>query len=548
MRETMKVTGRYLWLPIKRDVPETAMAFYAGERKIQELYLGITEGEPDFYAWFDTRPYLGSDLTLEGDYNKGWFERVRISDEKPHNPTKNRPLIHYAPQFGWLNDPNGLIFYKGTYHIYHQHNPYGVIWENIHWGHTQTKDFIHFTQTEDVLLPDEAGPIFSGTSVLDKHNSLGMGRDAIVCFYTSAGGRSRWSCKQPFTQKIAVSVDGGRTLEKLRNFTLPHMKDENRDPKVLYHEESKAYIMVLYITGDTFYFLRSEDLLHWEKIQELTVPGMWECPDFFPMTCEEDGTAKWALWSADGYYCLGEFDGMEFRPDREQGEEGIKPYAMYEMILDDEKKADSETVRAYAAQTFQGADDRILQMSWITSAKKGKNYAGLLSLPAELCLRRAGEGYRICMDPAREMEKLRKETYEIVLGPDQWQPIHEKNFYEGSGRPVELEINIMKESQENAFLELSVFHTALQINMAENELKIGPHKIGLLKGRNNDIRLYGDTDVFELFVCGGLKYAVVNNESDSLNGTIDLKYSGLTGNIRLHVLDAIEFEEEKQWI
>ncbi|MEY8353500.1 glycoside hydrolase family 32 protein [Lachnospiraceae bacterium 54-53] len=545
MRETIKIKGRYLWLPIKRDVTDTAIAFFDGERKIQELYVGITEGEPDFYAWFDAGSFLEKDLVLEGDFKKEWFDRVRVSDEKPRNPTKNRPLLHYAPQFGWMNDPNGLICCDETYHIYHQHNPYGVTWENIHWAHTRTKDFIHFTQTEDVLFPDEEGPVFSGTAVLDKHNSLGMGKEAAAFFYTSAGGRSRWSSGHSFTQKIAVSRDGGETLVKFKDFTLPHMEEENRDPKVFYHEETNSYIMILFISGHTFYFFRSADLLCWEKIQELTVPGMWECPDFFHLKCEGDGTGKWVLWSADGYYCLGDFDGRGFYPERETKEGPVKQQAMYEMILDEENKADRGTVRAYAAQTFQGTAGRVLQLSWITSTKKDKNYAGILSLPAELSLRSIGGEYRICMNPAAEMEKFRKETHEFLLKETADRlPILEKCLYEGSGHPIELEIHIAEESRRDGYLKLSIFHNALEIRMNGNELKIGPHKIGLLKERDSCIRLYADTDVLELFASGGLKYAVADNAGDSLNGTVDLTSSGITGSIRLHVLETIGFEEE----
>lgn len=276
MKKTISITGRYLWIPITPGAKDSIVSFYLNGKKIQEMCIETGEEEPRFYAWFDAEAYPGSTMTLEGDYEERWFENVVVRDEKPCNPGKSRPLIHYASEFGRINDPNGLIYHKGVYHIYHQHNPYGVRWENMHWGHTSTPDFLSYSQTEDVLCPDEEGPIFSGTAILDQNNCLGTGADTIAYFYTSAGGRSHWSKDHWFTQKMAVSMDQGKTLKKREKFVLPHIKEENRDPKVFYHKESNAYIMVLYISDDTFYFFRSKDLIEWEKIQEIAVPGMWE--------------------------------------------------------------------------------------------------------------------------------------------------------------------------------------------------------------------------------------------------------------------------------
>jgi fructan beta-fructosidase len=549
LKKTISITGRYLWIPITPGAKDTIVSFYLKDEKIQEMCIEAGEEGPCFYTWFDAAAYQGSAMTLEGDYKERWFENVVVREERPCNPGKNRPLIHYAPAFGWLNDPNGLIYHKGVYHIYHQHNPYGVRWENMHWAHTSTPDFLSYTETEDVLFPDEEGPIFSGTAILDQNNCLGSGADAIAYFYTSAGGRSHWSKDHLFTQKMAVSTDHGVTLKKRKEIVLPHIKEENRDPKVFYHKESSSYIMVLYVFDDTFYFFRSKDLIKWEKIQEITVPGMWECPDFFPLTCEEDGVKKWVLWSADGYYCLGEFDGKCFLAQKNKEGKGFARYQLYDINRDGGNKVDRNFVRPYAAQTFQETGDRMLQLSWITSVKKDRNYAGMLSLPGELGLTASSDGYRICINPAKELEKLRSETFETVLETveDQASGLSSVSLYSGEGQALEMELTFL-DSREScdtgaSYIKLSVFETLFFIDLCSREITVGPHRIPLPEEREYHLRLYADTDVFELFVCGGLTYAVTENISDGVSGSAEIEHSGIRGSIQLHVLRGIRISE-----
>ncbi|GLB32026.1 hypothetical protein LAD12857_39490 [Lacrimispora amygdalina] len=550
MKKTISITGRYLWIPINPGAKDSIVSFYFKGEKIQEMCIETGEEEPCFYAWFDAAAYQGAGMTLEGDYKERWFDYVAVRDEKPCNPGKSRPLIHYAPEFGWLNDPNGLIYHNGVYHIYHQHNPYGVRWENMHWAHTSTPDFLSYTQTEDVLFPDEEGPVFSGTAILDHNNCLGLGDDAIAYFYTSAGGRSHWSKDHCFTQKMAVSTDHGKTLKRRADFVLPHIIEENRDPKVFYHKESSSYIMVLYISDDTFYFFRSKDLNEWEKIQEITVPGMWECPDFFPLVCEEDGVKKWVLWSADGYYCLGEFDGQSFFTQKNKEGKGFARYQLYDIVKDGTNKVDRNFVRPYAAQSFQETGDRILQLNWITSIKKDRNYAGMLSLPGELGLISTSEGYRICINPAKEMEKLRRETFETVLetGEDQASGPCSVSLYSGEGQALEMEM-VIRDAREpgdtgESYIKLSVFKTLFFIDLCSREITVGSHRILLPEEKEYHFRLYADTDVFELFVCKGLTYTVTENESDGVSGSAEMAYCGIRGSIRLHVLKGIRISEE----
>lgn len=156
---------------------------------------------------------------------------------------------------GWINDPNGLIYY-----LYFQYNPFDTKWENMCWGHVISKDLLHWEQKETVLYPDQDGPIFSGSGIVNENALLGLPKDAYIYFYTSAGGKSEWSKDKLPVQKIAYSIDGGNTLHKKDGCIVEHICDENRDPKVYWHEQSKAYIMLLYLTNNDYAILRSVDL------------------------------------------------------------------------------------------------------------------------------------------------------------------------------------------------------------------------------------------------------------------------------------------------
>lgn len=530
MERTIQITKRYIWLPIHNKVSDTTIELYVEDEKIQEIYIGISAEKSDFYAWIDAKKYLGKTISFVGEYTENWFKKLMIEDTIPTNDTV-RPHIHYAPTVGWMNDPNGLLCHKGVYHIYHQHNPYGVKWENIHWAHTETKDFIHWKTTTDVLFPDKEGPIFSGTGIIDEKNCLGYGTDALLFFYTSAGGRSKWSKDYRFTQKIAYSLDGGRTLEKSDKFCMEHLAAENRDPKVFYHAATMAYILILYIDEDMFYFFRSSDLLHWEKTQEIQVKGMWECPDFFEVICEDDKSTAWVLWSADGYYCLGDFDGYKF----EKKSDRLEAYSMKHSIEEEERKQ----TRAYAAQTFNHVTDRVLQQSWIVSQKEGKPYAGLLSLPVEISLCNTKEGKELSLNPARELLQLREREYIFKL--DELCKCEKQCLLNIADKALEISININRIQKGN--LNITLLDNCVRVDFDKRKVQVMDREIRLPKETKFDLRIFADVDVLELFGMNGTRYMVVDNVSSSLNGKVELEAdTDMSGSIAIYELSKIIYE------
>ena len=249
------------------------------ETKLFEFQIPAGEAEDEtypvsYYARFPVKQFTDKTLILRGDLGKAFFDGIR-NEDVPETEKKSlratqgeafrRPSIHFTPQTGWMNDPNGLVYAEGVYHLYFQHNPFDVQWENMSWGHAVSRDLLHWEQKDDVLFPDETGTMFSGSGIVNDRKMLGLPEDALVFFYTAAGNNNKWSAGKQFTQRIAYSTDGGETLHKIDKGVLPTVCKENRDPKVFWHEKSGAYIMTLWLEENDFGIFRSTDLLKWEQ-------------------------------------------------------------------------------------------------------------------------------------------------------------------------------------------------------------------------------------------------------------------------------------------
>lgn len=309
---------------------------------------------------------------------------------------KYRPQFHFSPRKGWTNDPNGLVFYKGEYHLFFQHNPFDVKWGNMTWGHAISPDMVHWTQMEHALLPDATGTMFSGSAVVDWNNTAGFQKGeekTIVLIYTAAGGTNPESKGQPFTQCIAFSNDRGRTFTKYAgNPVVPHIAAENRDPKVVWHAPTRQWIMTLFLDGNTYRFLSSPDLKKWTTLHDISVPKTSECPDFFEMPVEgEPGTTRWVWTGANGNYLVGAFDGKRFVPE-----------VMTQSV--------HSGTNYYAVQTYSDLPgNRRVQVAWMNGGKYPEMpFNQQMSCPYEFRLRKHGyNSYRIFALPVRELEQLR---------------------------------------------------------------------------------------------------------------------------------------------
>jgi sucrose-6-phosphate hydrolase SacC (GH32 family) len=338
------------------------------------------------------------------------FVRTGKPVEKLYEETY-RPQFHFSPAKNWTNDPNGLVYYKGEYHLFFQHNPFGIQWGNMTWGHATSRDLVRWKEHAPAIHPDELGTIFSGSAVVDFDNTAGFQRGdekVIVCIYTSAGGTSPESKDRPFTQSLAYSNDRGMTWTKYKkNPVLGHAAGSNRDPKVVWHEPSKKWIMALYLDGNDYALFGSKDLKEWTKLCDVTMPGTGECPDFFELPVDRaPGRRLWVFWGANGNYRLGTFDGTTFKPETD--------------VIQSLWGAND-----YAAQTYSGfpdSDGRRIQISWMNGGRyPGMPFNQQMSFPRELTLRTTPEGVRLAMMPVREIEGIRgvKKTWkDTVLRAD----------------------------------------------------------------------------------------------------------------------------------
>lgn len=386
LKTEMTITRKFLELPI-----------YSGEKKLDDLrLLTITDahgsflyhfvmpakqdmsGSPDYYAGLDVSKFIGKKLVIDTEMPEEWIAGIIQTDEEitefQHEETRRRPGLHYTAPYGWLNDPNGLIYKDGIWHMYYQHNPMNTEWANMSWGHATSRDLIHFEYEGDVMYPDMNGSMYSGCAITNDRGCFDLPEGAILFFYTAAGDPTRLSKGIKCTQRMAFSLDGGKTLTKYEGWNLPNIAEGNRDPKIFRHEETTCYVMTLYLSGNRFGIFNSNDLKNWQNTQIMELPPMWECPDLFPVGMG-DGEKKWVFTSADGLYYIGSFDGRQFTAETE----------IQKMYAND---------IPYAAQTYSNAGERVISVAWLRiNHCDGDNYTGAMSVPRELSLGKDDRGF-----------------------------------------------------------------------------------------------------------------------------------------------------------
>jgi fructan beta-fructosidase len=396
-RRAIVVETNYLHLPVKTGAPKRRMSYEIGGETVREFEIELAEGvEPDFYAFSDVAPWRGKELTIHVDRlpaGSDALAAIRESNDEP-DPEKmyrepRRPQFHFTSRRGWLNDPNGLVYHDGEYHLFYQHNPYGWNWGNMHWGHAVSTDLLHWKEQPEALYPQRFGDwCFSGSAVVDVRNTSGFKSgddDVLVAFYTSTG---RGEC-------VVYSNDRGRTwMEYERN---PVVKHTGRDPKVIWHAPTSRWIMAVYTEaeGRQIAFYSSPDLKTWRL--ESRINDFFECPDLFELPVAGDaGRTRWVLYAADGKYVLGDFDGHEFTV--ESGKHTLWHGNFY------------------AAQTYSDApDNRRIQIGWgqgITFPDRPFNQQ--MTIPVELTLRSTPDGVRMFAEPVAEVATLRGDNYRFT--------------------------------------------------------------------------------------------------------------------------------------
>lgn len=334
-----------------------------------------------------------------------------------------RGEYHFSPKEKWMNDPNGMVFFDGEYHLFFQHHPFGDTWGPMHWGHAVTRDLIHWEELPIALEPDEHGTIFSGSAVVDWHNTTGFFPDepGLVAIFTHHLEREGVPTVQ--TQSLAYSADKGRTWTKYAGNPVLKREDrpDFRDPKVFWHEPSGQWVMVV-ACGQIVSFYHSPDLKNWTLGSDFgegigSHEGVWECPDLFELHADGDPAAsRWVLLVSIGdggshtqgsrtQYFMGGFDGKTFAPD--EASEQIR-------WLDHGR----DNYAGVSWSDVPDEDGRRLYLGWMSNWRYANQtptdgWRGAMTIVRELTLETVGGIETLMQRPARELEAARVPVLEL---------------------------------------------------------------------------------------------------------------------------------------
>ena len=406
---------KYLLLPIQEEQDEAQVLLSTGSKDDTWMDVRLAQNGTDYYVPFALGNGKTATVKILGLKKDALaINLMRLSDTfDTTNTDYYRPSYHFTPLYGWMNDPNGMVYKDGEYHLYFQYNPYGSKWGNMHWGHAVSRDLIHWEHLDPAIARDPVGHIFSGSSVVDKKNTAGFGKDAIIAIYTNN------SVNHDEVQCIAYSNDNGRTFTKYEGNPVLTPFDglkDFRDPKVFWYEKDKCWFMIVSADKETRFY-KSKNLKKWDYVSAFgkglgQQPCQYECPDFFQLPVNGDEkNKKWVMtmninpgcWfggSATEYF-VGDFDGKNFTcPDANE----VK-------WLDWGKDH-------YATVTFSNTGSRVLAITWMSNWQYAnltpfKQNRGANGLPRELKLYEKNGKYYISEDVAPEALALRKSTKDL---------------------------------------------------------------------------------------------------------------------------------------
>lgn len=416
---SLDVTEDYLLLPIQDDAPEGKICVVKdNEQKGTLMNVRLARERVDSYVPFALSAYKGQHISIEiqgvPETALCWKELKLSGSFDMANKESFRPVYHHTPAYGWMNDPNGMFYKDGVYHLYFQYNPYGSVWGNMHWGHSTSTDLMHWKFEGCAIVPDAWGAIFSGSCVVDHENTAGFGKEAVVAFYTSAKS-TPWGDIQ--MQSMAYSLDNGKTFTKYEgNPILTSSEKDFRDPKVFWYAPGKHWVMILAV-GQHMEIYSSVNLKEWKKESEFGAMqgahgGVWECPDLVEIPVEGTREKKWVLicnlnpggpfGGSAAQYFVGSFDGKKF----------VNESPTQTKWMDWGKDN-------YATVTWNNAPDgRCIALGWMSNWQYANNvptrqYRSANTLARDLTLYREGQELYLKSTPSSEVKKARGKKVSI---------------------------------------------------------------------------------------------------------------------------------------
>lgn len=503
-QRTIAIHQDYLHIPLHPGLtPHYALQIWLDGTLVRECYLAISAEEPEAYFFMNVSSFTGKNLTLilpkPDDLDKNVLERiVNGGAAQPGNPLypdlylePMRPKYHFSTKRGWLNDPNGLIYAHGVYHMYYQHNPFGTYngSVNVCWGHATSPDLIHWTELDDAIKPWRRDCfIASGSAILDEHNHAGYGKNTMIAAFTALGTHNEIPGRHYPSggQFLAASTDGGNLFHLISTQAIvPTENGEGwRDPRIFAYEDH--YVMAVYEVEDgcncvSFYV--SNDLLNWTRTSRNM--NLYECPDVFPLT-DSQGNTRWILYGADGKARIGSFDGYAFT---ESGDANPLDYG----------KA------TYAGQTWSNhPTGKRIHISWVIGVDglvvedsfPGMPFSQCMSIPCELTLQCLDGTYRVLRNPTDEVKCLRTAP-----------PMEEKLSFDGTyhlpllpAADYEMKITMPDEGT----LCIQVGAHAIQYNASTKTLHFENGQESQITGDTLAIRMLVDTTTMELFFNEGV--------------------------------------------
>ncbi|HOJ09405.1 MAG TPA: glycoside hydrolase family 32 protein [Clostridiales bacterium] len=479
----LTINKKYLLLPVSSGAVKKVLLFYHNKKLVYELSTRIDYLAPEYFFPVDMHPFQG--LTLDILCNPDMKLDLHMTDiipELPESTKRYRPFLHFTVNQGWHNDPNGLIQINGEYHMFYQYNPADSEWGNMHWGHAVSKDLFHWQEQDVALYPDEMGTMFSGSAIIDSKNSSGLsknGEPAILLFYTAAGNTSEHSKYKLFTQCIAYSTDRGKSFVKYEhNPVVQHIQANNRDPKVIFSTELNKYVMALFLESHQYCLLVSDDLLKWEKLQDITLNDDSECPDLFPLAVNGNKeNIKWVFCGASDFYLVGSFMKGKFVAEQE-------PKRLFHGRV------------SYAAQTFSDVlDGRRIRIAWDRLKIPNSPFNSQMGVPCQLNLIEEDNQYYLCAQPVSEIASLYKNVH------------IEENLLVETNEPFKLDLQnkaydislTISERLENNF-SLTIFGQIISYNFDSNQIIFKDNKIPAKIGKGPfTMRMIVDKLSIEIF-------------------------------------------------
>ncbi len=520
---------RYVLLPVEDAAAESHIRVTVAGQLVQTINVRLAQNHIDYYVPLDLAAYDNKEVVLDVRSDAGrdgrrsvteatWSKHLKMSDtfDKTNTETKWRPAYHHTPEYAWMNDPNGMFYKDGLWHLCYQYGPYGSTWNNMTWGHSISKDLMHWQQVDDAIKPDALGTIFSGSAVVDSLGSAGYGKDAIIAMYTQAD-RSQF-------QSMAYSTDGGKTFTPYKMNPVLTQDYEFRDPHMFRHDATGKWIVMLAnALGHEMDIYSSTDLKQWSKESSFgkgygSQAGVWECPDLLELPIRGEKGKKWVLicninpggpfgGSATQYF-TGDFDGHKFtcdtRPEVEKWMDWGKDH--------------------YASVSWNSAPNgRTTMIAWMSNWQYAnsvptKQFRSANTLPREVELYRGDDGeLYLASTPSPEVDAARDKVQSLgnlSAGATKAIPANAQGACEldvniNAGKARKVTLTLANKRGEEVVMTLDMKARKLVFNRAKSgEVAFSDDfrttcEAPLPKGSQHNLRIFIDKSSIEIFEADG---------------------------------------------